>query len=117
LFAEFYDKCGPLFLVAERASGICGYMITCIGGDRAEIVSIAVDPPARAAGAATVLMAATIRRLRRRGAARVALMVKMTNAPARAFYEKSGFHKVRVVRGYYEDGADALLLARAITSR
>jgi [ribosomal protein S18]-alanine N-acetyltransferase len=59
-------------------------------------------------------MASTLRRLRRRNAGRLVLMVKVTNAAARAFYEKYGFHKVRVVRGYYEDGTDGLLLARPV---
>jgi ribosomal-protein-alanine N-acetyltransferase len=115
LFAEFYNKCGDLFLAAERRSGICGYIVTCIRGERAEIVSIAVDPAFRVKGAGSALMAGALRRLRRRKVTRVVLMVKMTNSPARAFYEKFGFHKVRVVRGYYEDGSDGLLMARALT--
>ena len=114
LFAEFYHKCGDLFLVAERRSGICGYMVTCIRGDRAEIVSTAVDPPSRARGAASALMASTLRRLRRRDVVRLVLMVKVTNAPARRFYEKLGFHKIRIVRGYYEDRSDGILMSRAI---
>jgi [ribosomal protein S18]-alanine N-acetyltransferase len=114
LFAEFYHKCGDLFLVAECPSGICGYAITCIRGDRAEIVSIAVDRPARLTGAASALMDSTFRRVRRRNVTRLVLMVKMTNAPARAFYEKYGFHKVRIVRGYYEDYSDGVLMARVV---
>jgi len=115
LFAEFYNKCGDLFLAAERRSRICGYIVTCIRGERAEIVSIAVDPASRVKGAGSALMTSTLRRLRRRNVARIVLMVKATNAPARAFYEKFEFHKVRVVRGYYEDGSDGLLMARALT--
>jgi [ribosomal protein S18]-alanine N-acetyltransferase len=114
LFAEFYDKCGDLFLAAERRSGICGYIITCIRGDRAELVSIAVDPASRAKGAGSALMASTLRRLRRRKVTRIGLMVKTTNAPARAFYENFGFHKVRIVRGYYEDGSDGVLMSREL---
>ncbi len=114
LFAEFFHKCGDLFLVAESRSGVCGYMITCVRGDRAEVVSIAVNPPARARGAASALMASTLRRLPRRGAARVVLMVKVTNAVARGFYEKFNFRKVRVVRRYYEDGSDGILMARLV---
>ena len=114
LFAEFYHKCGDLFLVAERRSSICGYIVTCIRGDRAEIVSIAVDPPSRSKGAASALMASTLRRLRRRDVPRLVLMVKVTNAPARAFYETYGFRKVRIVRRYYADGSDGLLMARAV---
>jgi ribosomal-protein-alanine N-acetyltransferase len=114
LFAEFFDKCRKLFLVAERRSKVCGYMITCIRGDRAEVVSIAVGPESRGRGAASALMESTLRRLRRRKAARVVLMVKVSNAPARAFYMKYGFRKTRVVRQYYEDGADGVLMARRV---
>jgi [ribosomal protein S18]-alanine N-acetyltransferase len=114
LFAELLQKCGGLFLAAEGAGGIGGYMVTCVRGGRAEIVSVAVDPAARRHGAASVLMESTLRRVRRRGVARVALMVRVRNRAARAFYERYGFEKVRLVRGYYEDGADALLLAREL---
>jgi ribosomal-protein-alanine N-acetyltransferase len=112
LFAEFCDKCRSLFVVAVRRSKVCGYMITCIRGDRAEVVSIAVDPAARGSGAASALMDSTLRRLRRRKVARLVLMVRVSNAPARAFYGKYGFEKTRLVRKYYEDGADGVLMAR-----
>lgn len=114
LFAEFFDKCRKLFLVAVRRSQVCGYAITCIRGDRAEVISIAVDPAFRGRGAASALMDSTLRRLKRRKAARLVLMVKVSNAPARAFYMKYGFHKTRIVRKYYEDGADGVLMARRV---
>ena len=114
LFAEFFDKCRNLFLVAVRGSVICGYMITCVRGDRAEVVSIAVEPAKRGRGTASALMDSKLRRLRRRKVARVALMVKVSNAPARAFYMKYGFHKTRLIRKYYEDGADGVLMARTV---
>jgi len=116
LFAEFFHKCGDLFLVAGTSSDICGYMITCIGGrgpdDRAELVSVAVDPGHRGHGAASALMDSTLRRLRLRGVGRLGLMVRAANRKALAFYEKYGFQKVRIVRGYYEDHADGLLMAK-----
>jgi ribosomal-protein-alanine N-acetyltransferase len=114
LFAEFRHKCGELFLVVERGRKVCGYMVTCTRGQgdsgRAELVSVAVDPRVRGKGVASVLMESTLRRLRRRGIGRVGLMVKVTNRAARAFYEKYGFRKVRIVRGYYEDGKDGWLM-------
>jgi ribosomal-protein-alanine N-acetyltransferase len=114
LFAEYLRKCGELFLVAIRSRRICGYAITCkrVGSSVAEVVSIAVDPAVRQKGAASELMASTIRRLRRRGVARVTLMVKVTNRAARRFYEKWGFRKVRRVPKYYEDGKDGIRMAR-----
>lgn len=114
LFAEFFNACGGLFLVALRGSVVCGYMITCVRGERAEVVSIAVAPAARGRGVASKLMESALRRLRRRQVARLVLMVKVSNAEARAFYVKFAFDKVRLVRRYYEDGADGLLMARKL---
>ena len=115
LFAEFFHKCGGLFLVALHRSGVCGYIVTCIRGDRAELISIAVDPAARGKGGASALLDATLRRLRRRPVSRFGLMVRMTNAPARAFYLKYGFRPLRTVRGYYEDGEDGLLMTKDLS--
>jgi ribosomal-protein-alanine N-acetyltransferase len=115
LFADFYHKCGELFLVAARGRTVCGYMVTCIGGrraGRAELVSVAVDPKHRGKGIASALMDSTLRRLRRRGIARFDLMVKVTNEPAIRFYEGYGFNRSRIVRKYYEDGADGWRMAK-----
>ena len=116
LFAEFAHKCGELFLVAERSRKVWGYALTCTRGwaspAQAELVSVAIDPVARRTGAAKALMDSTLRRLRRRGVTRWALMVKVTNERARAFYERYGFERIRIVRKYYEDGQDGILMAR-----
>jgi len=116
LFAEFYRRCGGLFLVVERGRTVWGYMVTCVRGDRAELVSIAVAPAGRKRGAASLLMDSTLRRLRRRRVARISLMVRVGNRKARAFYEKYGFDKVRLVPRYYSDGVDGLLMAREVFS-
>ena len=124
LFAEYARQCGELFLVAERGRKVCGYSIVCICGStsncgstarrRAELESVAVDPAVRGKGAAAALMDSTLRRLRRRGIARLTLMVKVTNERARGFYEKYRFKKVKRVPRYYEDGTDGFLLARDV---
>jgi ribosomal-protein-alanine N-acetyltransferase len=115
LFADFYHKCGELFLVAVRGRNVCGYMVTCTGGrspsGRAELISVAVDPKHRGKGIASALMDSTLRRLRRRGIERFALTVKVTNRVAIRFYKGYGFNKSRIVRRYYEDGADAFRMA------
>jgi [ribosomal protein S18]-alanine N-acetyltransferase len=117
LFADYFHICRDLFLTAKRQRRICGYMITCICGDPkrpAELVSVAVDPQTRGCGAASALMDSVLRRLRRRGIARLSLTVKVTNYPALAFYEKYGFQKVRRVRRYYEDGADGWRMVKLL---
>ncbi|SPE40327.1 SSU ribosomal protein S18P alanine acetyltransferase [Candidatus Sulfopaludibacter sp. SbA3] len=115
LFAEYLHKCGDLFLGAWRGKKLCGYMLTRKSGEtRAELVSVAVDPAFRGKGVASALMKSTLRRLRWRGISRFGLMVKLTNGQARRFYEKYGFTKVRIVRQYYEDGQDGILMVRKV---
>jgi ribosomal-protein-alanine N-acetyltransferase len=116
LFAEFFHRCGDLFLVALRGRTVCGYMVTSIGGRSAprsaELVSVAVDPKLRGKGIASALMDSTLRRLRRRRIARLGLCVKVTNHRAIALYERYGFTRSRIVHRYYEDGADAWRMAK-----
>jgi [ribosomal protein S18]-alanine N-acetyltransferase len=116
LFAEFYHKWGDLFLVAEGGGRIWGYMVTCTrtreGSRKAQLVSVAVVPEARRSGVASALLTQTLRRLRRLGATRLTLMVKVTNSAALEFYRKRGFQTLRIWRGYYEDGKDGWLMAR-----
>jgi ribosomal-protein-alanine N-acetyltransferase len=115
LFAEYTRTCGELFLVALRGTKVVGYAITCICGGRADLVSLAVHPKFLGKGAAQALMDSVFRRLKRRRVARIVLTVKVTNARARAFYERYGFRKVRTAPRYYEDGADGVLMFKDLT--
>ncbi len=76
LFAEYTRKCGALFLVALWGNKVIAYSIAAISANRAgtvgELVSVAVDPAYLGKGAAAALMDSTLRRLRRRGATRLA---------------------------------------------
>lgn len=125
LFAHYLRRCGPLFLVITRRKRVVGYMITCLRGRPgrlprkhvAELVSVAVDPSMRQAGAASALLESTLGRLQRRGATRLHLVVRVTNKPAQAFYEKYRFRRLRVLPGYYEDGGDGIALSRPVTNR
>ncbi|HUA57597.1 MAG TPA: N-acetyltransferase [Verrucomicrobiae bacterium] len=114
LFAEYCHKCGDLFLAAESGRRIWGYSLTCIRGERAELVSIATLPAARRTGVASALLDSTLRRLRRRNVAHFSLMVRQTNREAIRFYEKFRFQKVRNVFKYYEDGGDGVLMRRIL---
>jgi [ribosomal protein S18]-alanine N-acetyltransferase len=118
LFAEYTRKCGGLFLVAEWGTKVCAYSIAAVSpgrtGNRAELVSVAVDPASLRKGVASALMDSTLRRLRRRGVTRLGLMVNVMNFRALGFYKKYGFRKLRRVTHYYEDGADALSLVKVL---
>ena len=119
LFASYLRRCRGLFLAAWYRRRLAGYMLTCLrGGSRgtaAELVSVAVDPSSRQTGAASALLESTVRRLRRRGVARLHLIVRVNNRAAQAFYRKYGFRRLRVVRGYYEDGGDGIAMTRPLS--
>lgn len=118
LFKDYLERCGKLFLVFQRDRRVLAYAITCIRGNAlkpgAELVSLAVDPVARRTGAASALLENTLRRLRRRGATRLHLVMRVTNTPAQALYQKFGFRRLRVIRGYYEDGGDGIAMTRPV---
>jgi [ribosomal protein S18]-alanine N-acetyltransferase len=118
LFADYHRHCGALFLVAEKDRNIRGYMVSCAvsraASQSAELVSVAVEPKQRGRGIASALMDSTLRRLRRRGIVRFTLTVKVTNESAIRLYQGYGFRKSRVVRGYYEDGADGQRMVKCL---
>jgi ribosomal-protein-alanine N-acetyltransferase len=79
------------------------------------VVSIAVLPEYRRRGIATALMLRAMDSMKNKyGAAEVYLEVRVSNEPAIRLYEKLGFKKVKVLRGYYLDGEDAYLMAREL---
>lgn len=59
------------------------------------IAYMAVEPDWQRRGIATLLMAQIEDRARKRGLTYLSLMVTEENAPARALYERSGFHTER----------------------
>lgn len=107
LFEEYARACPKLFLVATVGRRIAAYSIACIRRQAAELASIGVLPEYRGRGIATKLLQATVRKVRRQGAATMWLMVRWDNKPAIDLYRKFGFVRTASVHGYYEDGSSA----------
>jgi [ribosomal protein S18]-alanine N-acetyltransferase len=112
LFLELFADCARLFFVARCSGRIAGYIVTCAGGERAEVVSIAVDPRYRGIGAGKALMRHTLARLKRAGVKRVLLMVRAANTAGLAFYRWFGFRRVGRVARYYGRGGDGVRMRR-----
>lgn len=83
--------------------------------DEAEILTIAVVPAARRRGLGAALLSAGLAGAALRGARACFLEVAAGNAAARALYGAAGFAAIGRRRGYYEDGADALVLRRDLS--
>ena len=113
-FLELYRDCGGFFVVAKVGGRIAGYAVACAEKRNAEIASLAVHPDYRRRGVADALMRHTLRELRGAGFGRVELMVRTGNTVGAQLYRALGFRRVRTMPGYYEDGGDGFLMARAI---
>ncbi len=75
----------------------------------AELLRIAVDPARRRAGEGRALLRHCQARLAAMGIATLHLEVRVSNAPARALYEKEGWVARGIRKAYYRDGEDAAL--------
>jgi len=90
-----------VFLVFEREGTVAGYATGIQVVDEGEILNIAVDPGERRRGAGRELLAALLDSLVQRGARRLFLEVRASNAAAIALYEAFGFRRIGRRAAYY----------------
>jgi [ribosomal protein S18]-alanine N-acetyltransferase len=116
LFLEYYRKCPELFLVAIIDRHIAGYIITCAGARNAELASIAVRPRDRRHGVGQAMLDQTLAELRTRHVQTWWLMVEVDNQPGIGFYDKYGFRRTKIAKGYYGAGRDAWRMRYTVTA-
>jgi ribosomal-protein-alanine N-acetyltransferase len=102
--------------VAAAADRVVGYIIARVDRWGAEIVSLAVDSPWRNQGVGRTLLTAAVRRMLRRNAKSIRLMVHVNNTRAADFYRHHGFRSVGRVADYYEDGGTAIRMRLPLAS-
>jgi ribosomal-protein-alanine N-acetyltransferase len=104
-----------VFLVAAMADGVAGYVIAQDAADEAEILNLAVAPAQHRGGIGRALVERALATLAGRGARRVFLEVRESNAAARALYAALGFEEVgRRPKYYRRPVEDAIVLRAAI---
>lgn len=98
--------------VLRNASGtIVGFCASWVVLDELHVNSLAVLPEWRGRRLATGLLAVVLDASRAEGVRRATLEVRASNVPALALYERFGFRRVAVRRGYYTSpDEDALIL-------
>jgi ribosomal-protein-alanine N-acetyltransferase len=102
-----------VFLVAETADGIVGYVVALEVVDEGEVLNLAVAPAGRRHGLGRALVEHVLEALGERGALQVYLEVRESNAPARALYAAHGFKEVGRRKEYYRRPVeDAIVLRR-----
>lgn len=102
------------YIAAEAPDGaLLGWAGVMVVGETAEILTVGVVPAARRAGIARAMIAALVAEAEGRGTTETFLEVRVDNAAALALYDRDGFERVGVRRGYYDGGrVDAVTMRR-----
>ncbi len=106
--------CAAAYLRGELVGGIV--VLFRSNAKVARIYSIAVSENARGMGIGQGMLRRAEREARRRGCDRLRLEARMGNTPAIRLYEKLGFEAVRILPGYYEDGAHGTVYLKQLDS-
>jgi ribosomal-protein-alanine N-acetyltransferase len=112
---EFHRLLIDRAVVAHRAMigrTMVGFILSRMAAGEAEILSVAIAPAWRGRGFARPLRDLHLRRLAGLGVRAVFLEVDENNEPACRLYRNAGFSEVGVRKGYYQEGASALVLRR-----
>jgi ribosomal-protein-alanine N-acetyltransferase len=100
--------------VLEQGGGIIGYGVLSIAADEAHVLNVCTVPEAQGRGHGRRLLRALLQLARGRGARRIFLEVRPSNAAAIALYRSEGFNEIGRRSRYYpahEGREDALVMA------
>ena len=113
MFAGELAKPSSICLGAFDGERLIGYLIVSRYVDAWHVMNVAVASDQRRRGIASELLVALFERTREDGRRGYTLEVRVSNAGAIALYERVGFERRGVRRGYYTDNReDALIMWR-----
>ncbi|MHC3439129.1 ribosomal protein S18-alanine N-acetyltransferase [Natrialbaceae archaeon A-gly3] len=108
----------PAFLVALTDGQLVGYVVADVtpthGRNLGHVKDVAVHPDYRGDGVGSVLLTRALSEMAFQGADSVKLEVRKGNDGAKRLYRTFGFEPLRQIRGYYEDGEDAIIMVRKL---
>ena len=91
-----------IFLAAEEAGELCGYLGMYQSLDEGEITNVAVKAEKRNAGIGFLLMQAAIEAAKQQQISQIVLEVRVSNGSAIHLYEKCGFVNCGIRKGFYD---------------
>lgn len=112
-FFTFLTREDAMFLVVEEKGQILGYCGLLMVLDEGDITNVAVRRDRQKEGIGNFLMESLIRLAAERGVTTIHLEVRVGNDRAIRLYERNGFTRDGIRKGYYSDPIeDALLMTR-----
>lgn len=113
--AEFNNRFASIDLFWCNRS-LAGFICSWLIAEEIQVQNIAVLPSMRRKRIAWKLLNHVIEKGEKEGARAVYLEVRAGNSPAKAFYQKYGFHVDGMRKAYYPDGEDAILMSLPLDS-
>lgn len=101
-----------IYLVAEDNMGIIGYCGIWLSSETGDLCNMAVLPSCRRQGIGRKLLEKAIHIAAGRGAEEIFLEVRESNLAAFTLYEKLGFQKVGIRKGYYHAPTEDAIVMR-----
>ena len=98
------------YLVADDDGAIVGYAGLMTVGRQADVQTVAVAPDRQGQNLGATLLRAIVDEATARGCTEVLLEVRVDNEAALHLYDKVGFERISVRRGYYPGGVDGLVM-------
>ena len=112
-FLTFLTREDAMFLVVEEKEQILGYCGLLMVLDEGDITNVAVRRDRQKEGIGNFLMESLIRLAAERGVTTIHLEVRVGNDRAIRLYERNGFTRDGIRKGFYSDPTeDALLMTR-----
>jgi len=106
---------GAGFLVAQHYNIVVGYIIFWIRYENeSHIISLAVDKKYRKKSVGKKLLDHAITIFKKYDVKKIKLEVRIKNRGARKFYRKNGFEEKEILKDYYEDGEDAVIMKKEL---
>ncbi|HXX44601.1 MAG TPA: N-acetyltransferase [Candidatus Acidoferrales bacterium] len=102
-------------VVAETDKSVVGFILTAHGKSWGYIVTIDVLAPHRRSGVGSLLLAEAEHHLAAEGVREIGLETATDNFAAIAFWQKHGYRKTGVKKGYYPGGRDAFSMTKLLT--
>lgn len=112
LFNAFKDYFFVAVSLASEERKLIGFVAGAVRQGHGHISGIAVDAEYRRQGIGNELIKAVEREFIARAFDMVTLEVRKSNWRAIRFYEKQGYKRLYLVKGYYADGEDALVYGK-----